>query len=84
MRRPRSTEATEALGCSPVTYGLFFFSDVLSDLLMTEAATPTSSALPLSCQPMVMEATLIAPTANGLKQGCPAVTYVNRGIYTFY
>lgn len=30
---------------------------------------------------MVMEATLIAPTANGLKQGSPAVTYVNRGTH---
>lgn len=48
---------------------------------MTEAAAPTSPALPLprSSQPIAMEAILIAPTANGLKHGSPAVTYVNRG-----
>jgi transcription factor CP2-like protein len=58
---------------------LYTMSAVLSDLLMTEAASSACSLPQPSAQPTVMETTLMAPTAHGVKHGSPVVTYVNRG-----
>jgi hypothetical protein len=57
-------------------------NSVLSDLLMTptlplESAVPPF--MPTSSQPVLMEAVLMAPTANLVKSTSPEVTYVNKG-----
>lgn len=44
---------------------------------------PGPVSTPANASQSMFNVILVAPTANGVKQNSPEITYINRGSYTF-